>query len=109
VALAEATDFLGEVAAQEREAYQAEKRELRLLGLSDRQQDVLRLIGQGRSDREIAEILAISARTVSKHVEAILIRLDVRTRSGAAAVAARLRAESSSYCDRSVFESRVRD
>jgi non-specific serine/threonine protein kinase len=92
-ALAEATEFLGQIATQEREAYLAEKRELQSLGLSDRQQDVLRLIGQGRSDREIAEVLNISARTVSKHVEAILLRLDARTRSGAAAIAARLSAE----------------
>jgi DNA-binding CsgD family transcriptional regulator len=93
-AVAEAASFLERIAAQEREAYEAEKRALQSLGLSERQQDVLRLIGQGRSDREIAELLAISARTVSKHVEAILLRLDARTRSGAAGVAARLIAAS---------------
>ncbi|MGH2550219.1 MAG: ATP-binding protein, partial [Thermomicrobiales bacterium] len=92
-ALDEAAAFLAKIATEERDAYLAEKRELQSLGLSDRQQDVLRLIGQGRSDREIADILEISARTVSKHVEAILMRLDTRTRSGAAAIAARLRAE----------------
>jgi DNA-binding CsgD family transcriptional regulator len=93
VALAAATSFLAEVADREQAAYQAEKRALQSLGLSDRQQDVLRLIGQGRSDREIADILSISARTVSKHVEAILMRLDAHTRSGATAIAARLAAD----------------
>lgn len=95
-ALADAAAFLTELADREQEAYQAEKRALRSLGLSDRQQDVLRLIGQGRSDREIADLLSISARTVSKHVEAILIRMDARTRSGAAAIAARLSADARS-------------
>lgn len=96
-ALTEATAFLGEIAARELEAHRSEKRALQSLGLTDRQQEVLRLVGQGRSDREIAEILSISVRTVSKHVEAILLRLDARTRSGAAAIAARLGAESSTH------------
>jgi non-specific serine/threonine protein kinase len=92
-ALQEAATFLAALAGTERDAYQAEKRALQSLGLSDRQQDVLRLIIQGRSDREIAAMLSISARTVSKHVEAILTRVDARTRSGAAAIAARLTAD----------------
>jgi non-specific serine/threonine protein kinase len=96
-AIREAAAFLGRIATCERETYEAEKRALQSLGLSERQQDVLRLIGQGRSDREIAEMLSISARTVSKHVEAILVRMDARTRSGAAALAARLIADSRAH------------
>lgn len=99
--LEEAVLFLSDLADREQAAYHAEKHALRSLGLSDRQQDVLRLIGQGRSDREIAEMLSISARTVSKHVEAILIRVDARTRSGAASIAARLSTESGTTLSRS--------
>jgi DNA-binding CsgD family transcriptional regulator len=50
---------------------------------------VLRLLVEGRSDREIAEQLFISRRTASKHVEAILAKLGVRSRGAAAAEAMR--------------------
>jgi non-specific serine/threonine protein kinase len=89
-AIAYARSMLDELARGEAEARQAEHRALSGIGLSDRQQEVLRLIGQGKSDREIAEMLSISVRTVSKHVEAILVRLETHTRSGAAALAARI-------------------
>jgi non-specific serine/threonine protein kinase len=89
-ALAFARSMLNELATSEADARRAEHRALAEIGLSDRQQEVLRLIGQGKSDREIAEMLSISVRTVSKHVEAILVRLETHTRSGAAALAARI-------------------
>lgn len=89
-ALAFAQRLLDEIARLEAGNRQAEHQALSELGLSDRQQEVLRLIGLGKSDREIAEMLSISVRTVSKHVEAILVRLDTRTRSGAAALVARI-------------------
>jgi predicted ATPase/DNA-binding CsgD family transcriptional regulator len=52
--------------------------------LSPRQIDVLRLLVSGRSDRQIAEELFISHRTVSNHVSAILDKLSASTRSEAA-------------------------
>jgi DNA-binding CsgD family transcriptional regulator len=58
-------------------------------GLSPRELDVLRLLVDGRSDREIAESLFISPRTASKHVGGILIKLDVTTRGEAAVHAVR--------------------
>jgi len=60
-------------------------------GLSAREIEVLRLIAEGLTDREIAVRLFIATRTVSKHVESILSKLDVTSRSAAAVAAVRLR------------------
>ncbi len=54
-------------------------------GLTAREVDVLRLLTQGRSNREIAEALFISHRTVSTHVANIFVKLDVNGRAAAAA------------------------
>ena len=59
--------------------------------LSSRERDVLRLLIAGRSDREIAETLFISPRTASRHVGAIISKLDVASRGEAAVVAIRNR------------------
>ncbi len=61
------------------------------LGLTRRERDVLALIAEGRTDRQIAESLFISPRTVAMHVSSILAKLGVTNRGGAAAVAHRLR------------------
>ena len=52
---------------------------------------MLRLVAAGRSNREIAGELFISAKTASVHVSNILAKLGVTTRSEAAATAHRLR------------------
>ena len=59
------------------------------LGLTRREQEVLCLVVEGCTDREIAERLFISRRTASKHVEAILAKLGVPSRRAAAAAARR--------------------
>lgn len=61
------------------------------LGLTPREAEVLRLVADGRSNREIAEALVISAKTASVHVSNILAKLGVSTRTEAAATAHRLR------------------
>ncbi|MEX2237734.1 MAG: response regulator transcription factor [Dehalococcoidia bacterium] len=61
----------------------------RHLGLSPRQLQVLLLMVEGRSDREIAATLQISPRTVMTHVAHVLRKLDVRSRTAAAMVAVR--------------------
>ena len=53
--------------------------------LTERQAEVLRLVGDGRSDREIGEILHLTEATVRSHVHNILRRLDLETRSQAVA------------------------
>jgi DNA-binding NarL/FixJ family response regulator len=52
--------------------------------LSPRERDVLRLIEEGLTDRQIAESLGISSRTVATHVSSILHKLGVRNRAEAA-------------------------
>jgi excisionase family DNA binding protein len=53
-------------------------------GLTRREREVLRLLCHGNSDREIAEMLFISRATASKHVAAILAKLEVPSRTMAA-------------------------
>lgn len=61
------------------------------LGLTPREEDVLRLVAAGRSNRRIAEELFISPKTASVHVSNILAKLNVSGRGEAAALAHRLR------------------
>jgi len=61
------------------------------LGLTAREFEVLRLVAAGRSNREIAGELFISAKTASVHVSNILAKLGVTTRGEAAAAAHQLR------------------
>jgi DNA-binding NarL/FixJ family response regulator len=53
-------------------------------GLSARESEVLRLLAGGLTDREIAESLQISPRTVETHVSKVLHKLGVRNRAEAA-------------------------
>ena len=59
----------------------------RLTPLSDRERDVLALIGAGRSNPEIAAELFISLATVKSHVRHILAKLDLRDRPQAIVLA----------------------
>jgi DNA-binding NarL/FixJ family response regulator len=53
-------------------------------GLSEREAEVLRLVADGLTDREVGEALGISPRTVGRHVGNILDKLGVRNRAEAA-------------------------
>jgi DNA-binding NarL/FixJ family response regulator len=57
------------------------------LGLTARELDVLALLADGRTNRQIAEALYISVKTAGAHVSSILRKLDATTRTQAAAVA----------------------
>ncbi len=65
-------------------------REALPLGLTPREHEVLLLVAEGRTNREIGEQLYMSEKTASVHVSRILAKLDVGGRVEAAAVAHRL-------------------
>ena len=56
--------------------------------LTPRELDVLTWVAKGKTNRDIAEILGMSPRTVNKHLEHIYVKLGVETRSAAAALVA---------------------
>jgi ATP/maltotriose-dependent transcriptional regulator MalT len=64
--------------------------ELRRLGLTRRETEVLGLVADGRTNRQIAETLFISDKTASVHVSNILAKLGVANRAAAAVAAHRL-------------------
>lgn len=55
--------------------------------LTDREVEVLRLVAAGRSNREIAAELVISEHTVARHLQNIFAKIDVSSRTAAAAYA----------------------
>lgn len=55
--------------------------------LTEREQDVLRLMGQGKANKEIASELVVTERTVKFHISSILRKLDVTNRTEAVTVA----------------------
>ena len=67
----------------------ADDADLAIPGLTPRERDVLRLLAEGQSDRQIAAALSISPKTVGNHVSSILSKLEVETRTAAAAQALR--------------------
>ncbi len=58
-------------------------------GLTARERDVLGLVAAGATNREIGERLHMAEKTASVHVSRILSKLNVRSRTEAAAVAHR--------------------
>ena len=57
--------------------------------LTAREQQVLQLLAEGLTQRDISDTLVISPRTAGKHIERILEKLEVRSRAQAVAVAYR--------------------
>ena len=56
-------------------------------GLTPREAEVLRLIAAGRTNQQIGEALFISPRTAQNHVTHVLAKLDLPSRTAAAAYA----------------------
>jgi DNA-binding response OmpR family regulator/DNA-binding CsgD family transcriptional regulator len=59
----------------------------RELGLTTREGEVLSWLSKGKTNRDIAQILGLSPRTVDKHLEQIYAKLGVENRTAAAAIA----------------------
>jgi DNA-binding CsgD family transcriptional regulator len=60
------------------------------LGLTEREAEVLALVAEGRTNRQIGQALFITPKTASVHVSGILAKLGVTGRGEAAAIAHRL-------------------
>src|SRR6266566_2738483 len=60
-----------------------------VLHLTGRELEVLHLVAEGHTDREVAEMLVISPRTVNRHLSNIFVKLDVPGRAAAVAYALR--------------------
>lgn len=63
---------------------------LRQVALTPRETEVLSWLAKGKTNRDIADILGMSHRTVNKHLEHVFEKLGVETRSAAAAIAGKL-------------------
>ena len=63
---------------------------LQEISLTPRETEVLSWLAKGKTNRDIADILGMSPRTVNKHLEHIFEKLGVETRTAAAAIAGRL-------------------
>jgi DNA-binding CsgD family transcriptional regulator len=64
-------------------------REARVAGLSNRELEVLRLVAEGLTNREIARALFLSEKTVARHLTTIFTKMGVENRAGATAFALR--------------------
>jgi len=88
-----ATDLLATVAARLRRAEQrptgafapdfSSPKPLESLGLTPREAEVLLWVAQGKSNPEIASILAAAENTVKKHMQHIFEKLSIESRSSA--------------------------
>jgi two-component system, NarL family, response regulator LiaR len=69
--------------------------------LTERETDVLRLLAQGQSNKQIARNLCIAEKTVKTHVSNILSKLGVQSRTQATLYAIRIGLVSASSADQS--------
>jgi DNA-binding NarL/FixJ family response regulator len=92
--VAEGAAVLGESSAQAMFRHlRRQKPVSKLSALSDREREVLALLAEGLTNREIAARLFISEKTVRNHVSGVLRKLGFRHRTEAALFAAPLRGE----------------
>ena len=63
--------------------------------LSERQRQVLRLLGEGKTNKEIAKTLFLSPNTIKLHVSAMLQRLKLKSRTQATLLSSRLNKQGS--------------
>lgn len=58
------------------------KAEVNLVDLTGREKEILKLVAQGHSNKEIGEILFISHRTVDTHRTNLMSKLDIHNMAG---------------------------
>jgi NarL family two-component system response regulator LiaR len=75
---------------QDTENFQPDKSEIKKLGLSKRELEVLQLMADGLSNNEIAEKLFLSLNTIKTHSSNVFVKLDVKRRTQAIEKAKRL-------------------
>ena len=56
-------------------------------GLTAREAEVLYWVAKGKTNRDIGDILGMSPKTVTKHLEHVFVKLGVETRTAAASMA----------------------
>ncbi|QWG12217.1 response regulator transcription factor [Bradyrhizobium sediminis] len=86
------TMFVDDTASREKDAAQEKDDEMTLVRtrLSKRQMQVLRLLGEGKTNKEMAKALLLSPNTIKLHVSAILQALNLRSRTQAALLSSKL-------------------
>lgn len=72
-------------------SFQPDEKELNRLGISRRELEVLQLMSEGLSNREIAERLFVSLNTIKTHSSRLFEKLEVKRRTEAVALAKRLK------------------
>ncbi len=88
----QALETVQERSAQQSSVTQAEVRtsnHVVLPKLTTREREVLQLVAEGHTDREVADTLVLSPRTVNRHLSNILVKLNVSGRAAAVAYAIR--------------------
>lgn len=73
------------------EVFQQNKKAIGALGITDRELEILELLAEGYSNRQIADRLYISIHTVKSHVSNLYSKLDVSRRTRAVSKAKSLR------------------
>lgn len=86
-AAAKVFEDLGATLDAERARAQINQQAVLPKGLTEREVDVLALVAEGRTNRNIAETLFISEHTVARHLSNVFRKLDVTSRSAATAFA----------------------
>ncbi|MEZ2130594.1 MULTISPECIES: response regulator [unclassified Sinorhizobium] len=81
-------EYLFRLAASDRRSNEDALRQH--FALTQRESEVLLWIAKGKANRDIGEILGLSARTVNKHLEQIYVKLGVENRASAAVKAAQV-------------------
>jgi DNA-binding NarL/FixJ family response regulator len=82
-----AATVVAELSGQGSNAGRAQRRDGQSTALSERERQVLRLVADGRSNKEIARTLAIAERTAKFHVTSVMNKLGAENRAQAAVLA----------------------